>query len=431
MNIKRARGGLAVEYWERVLGRKRYRQLRWWCAAATGVGLADQIPLLAPRFAPRVADEAEVAFPDLHEARGAVHVHTTYSDGAGSYPAVIAAAAVAGLTFLLTADHATLAPVVDGWAGYHHGCLVLAGLEVRFQEGYLLGFGLPADFTAEPLEGETPRVWLDRVRAAGGWSVVALAGDPRHEWSDWTLDNFDGIEVMNLSSLARRRCNLPTVALAALRYFGRNPMSAMRLVAVRPARELAIWDRLLSRRRVMGIASVDAHARLRVGKRDLGLPRYSESFAAVQTHLLLRRPLIGCASADSDLLYAALRAGQGFMAYDCLHDARGFRWAACAGGRWALPGGTIADAPDLTFYVRSPAPRVVARLLRDGQVVATAAGPTAALPACGPGVYRLEVMLFGRRSGAYCWGARPWIFTNPIYVLPGDLSFGRMRPRAW
>jgi hypothetical protein len=73
----------------------------------------------------------------------------------------------------------------------------------------------------------------------------------------------------------------------------------------------------------------------------------------------------------------------------------------------------------------------VVRKLRDGQVVATAARPTAALPASGPGVYRLEVMLFGRRSGAYCWGARPWIFTNPIYVLPGDLSFGRMRPRAW
>jgi len=85
----------------------------------------------------------------------------------------------------------------------------------------------------------------------------------------------------------------------------------------------------------------------------------------------------------------------------------------------------------LAVQIPRLAPRVVARLLRDGQVVATAAGPTAALPACGPGVYRLEVMLFGRRSGAYCWGARPWIFTNPIYVLPGDLSFGRMRPRAW
>lgn len=88
---------------EQMLGRRRYRRLRWWCAAASGVGLAEQIRSRAPRIASPAQVVAESHLPALHEVRGAIHAHTTYSDGAGGFPEIIAAARLAGLDFLLTA----------------------------------------------------------------------------------------------------------------------------------------------------------------------------------------------------------------------------------------------------------------------------------------------------------------------------------------
>ena len=35
-----------------------------------------------------------------------------------------------------------------------------------------------------------------------------------------------------------------------------------------------------------------------------------------------------------------------------------------------------------------------------------------------PGVYRVEVYLYKHRLGNLCLSAKPWIFSNPIYVQP-------------
>src|SRR5262245_54285011 len=87
---------------EQVLGRKRYRQMRWWCSAAMGTSLADQLGSYAPRFARPAEAESSWTAPGLYEVRGAIHIHTTYSDGAGDFPTVIAAAIDADLDFLIT-----------------------------------------------------------------------------------------------------------------------------------------------------------------------------------------------------------------------------------------------------------------------------------------------------------------------------------------
>ena len=47
---------------------------------------------------------------------GAIHVHTTYSDGSGTVPEVAAAAQEAGLAFVILSDHDTLKALEEGWA---------------------------------------------------------------------------------------------------------------------------------------------------------------------------------------------------------------------------------------------------------------------------------------------------------------------------
>ncbi|HEX6738539.1 MAG TPA: PHP domain-containing protein, partial [Vicinamibacteria bacterium] len=73
-------------------------------------------------------------------AAGAVHVHTTLSDGGGGPEEVAAAARRAGLAFVALTDHNN----VDAkpFEGYHEGVLVLVGSEISTTAGHLLALGI-------------------------------------------------------------------------------------------------------------------------------------------------------------------------------------------------------------------------------------------------------------------------------------------------
>ncbi len=63
--------------------------------------------------------------------------------------------------------------------------------------------------------------------------------------------------------------------------------------------------------------------------------------------------------------------------------------------------------------------RQLIRLLRNGRVVAATAADRQerfTFTATEPGAYRIEVYRYARRVGPFIFGARPWIFSNPIYV---------------
>ena len=94
-------------------------------AAAAAVGLG------AWALAARPLDTATAHRPPppgrWTEVVGAVHVHTTHSDGAGSVQHVAAAARRAGLDFVVVTDHNTFgAKPAEGYAG---DLLLIVGTE--------------------------------------------------------------------------------------------------------------------------------------------------------------------------------------------------------------------------------------------------------------------------------------------------------------
>jgi hypothetical protein len=58
---------------------------------------------------------------EWRDLAGAVHVHSTYSDGAGDVPTVMEAARRAGVDWLLLSDHNTQRPLRDGWQERYEG----------------------------------------------------------------------------------------------------------------------------------------------------------------------------------------------------------------------------------------------------------------------------------------------------------------------
>ena len=127
-------------------------------------------------------------------ARGSFHIHTDRSDGSGSPDAVAAAAARAGLQFIVLTDHGDGTREPDA-PQYRSGVLVIDAVELSTQAGHYIAIGLPR--ASYPLRGDARDVAAD-VRRLGGFGIVAHPHSAKSglRWHDWEA-NFDGMEWLN------------------------------------------------------------------------------------------------------------------------------------------------------------------------------------------------------------------------------------------
>jgi hypothetical protein len=375
--------------------------------------------------------EARRGWRDL---AGAVHVHSTYSDGAGDVPTVMEAARKAGMDWVLLTDHNSHQPKRDGWEEKYAGTppLLLIGTEVTVEYGaFLLALDLPPEWETAP--GQKPQTVVNDVLARGGLPLVSLPFDVKHPWRDWNVTGCAGLEVINLSTVARRHINLFSAAWLVPLYRRKGALAALRALVTRPDQSLATWDRLTSGGRpFVGVAALDAHALMKIGREKYPLPSYEDSFRACCTHVLVKG-MWDEATADARraAIYESLRAGCCYLSYDCLGDPKGFSFTAVPDkgeGAGARMGETVSLRSGAWWLWASLPPakgqKTLVRLLHDGRVVAAGEGGVS-FCATRPGAYRVEVF----RVAGHAWGwygnARPWIFSNPIYVGPeGDNDAG-------
>ncbi|MDQ3417807.1 MAG: hypothetical protein M3541_03345, partial [Acidobacteriota bacterium] len=250
--------------------------------------------------------------------RGAYHVHTTTSDGSGDRAAVAAAAARAGLQFVIFTDHG------DGSRPnpppeYVQGVLCLDGVEVSTNGGHYVAIDMPA--APYPLGGDAAAV-VEDVARLGGFGIAAHPHHPRPElaWSDWSAP-IQGIEWINLDSEWRDEGTLRLVRLP-LDYLVR-PAAAIASLLDRPVATLRQWDALERSGSITALAAADAHG---AGRRNgegraakLGVgPSYESSFRTLSNTVLVERPLDGTASSDARLVFDAIRQGSVYSTIDAI-----------------------------------------------------------------------------------------------------------------
>ena len=80
----------------------------------------------------------------MYEYVGAIHIHSTYSDGTGEIPDIARAASEVGLDFIMLSDHNSLKAKKDGWEGWRDDVMVLIGYEIndRDDRNHYLACGL-------------------------------------------------------------------------------------------------------------------------------------------------------------------------------------------------------------------------------------------------------------------------------------------------
>jgi len=346
-----------------------------------------------------------------HGLRGNLHIHTTSSDGAASHEEVGRIAAKAGLDFIVITDHNRFLPQHEGWI---ERTLVLVGEEIhdpnrKPQSSHLLCFQIREDVAPHAAD---PQAVIDAVSAQGGFTFLAhpferdapeFLREPNISWRDWDVEGYAGIELWNYMSEFKAR--IKGRASAILYAFVPD------LAGLGPFSEtLAKWDELLQSRPVAALGGSDAHAgTYHLGPLSRQVQPYEYLFRGVNTHLLSLEPLTGEVEHDKAALYAALRSGQGFVAYERPGPAAGFTFWAQSGATDATMGQTLRAEGTIEF--RAVAPQICRlRLLRDGQTIAQARSDRLTLVTDRPGVYRVEA--YRRHAGRW----RGWIWSNPIYV---------------
>lgn len=355
--------------------------------------------------------------PPAATVRGAFHIHSNRSDGSGSVAAIAAAAARAGLQFIILTDHGDGTRSPDAPV-YRSGVLTIDGVELNTTGGHYAAIGLPA--SPYPLAG-TPDDVIEDVHRLGGFGTATHPGSPRSSlsWQDWD-SAFDGLEWINGDSEWRDEPRLP-IARALITYLLRAPQSLATLLD-RPDSVLTRWDALAVHRKIVGLAGIDAHARLGFQQRTdpdaaaihVPLPGYEASLRALSNHVVLDAPFSGDAAPDARNLIDAIRSGHIYSVIDALATPGSLSFTATSGSQSAGIGDTLAIASDVLLHAAANAPPgTTLVLLRNGERVHEVTdGPLEMNGGKDPGVYRIEAYTTGAPGGPTV----PWIVSNPIYV---------------
>ena len=310
--------------------------------------------------------------------RGVLHIHTNRSDGQATPDVIAAAAARAGLKFLVFTDHGDASRAPDSPV-YRSGVLCLDGVEISTAGGHYIAIGMGA--APYPLAGESRDV-VEDVHRLGGFGIAAHPNSPKDElrWGDWETP-IDGLELINLDTSwrvqmaggARGKFHL----LRALLAYPIRPGETIASVLTHSSDLVGRWNAAAAQQRVVGLAGVDAHAKLSLIESNAGdsrlslpFPGYEASFRVLSVHVRLPAPLTGNADTDATALLSGIREGELYIAIDAWAAPPAFEFTATNRTGSARQGDALAIGGPVSLQIRSNQPAsFVTRVWRDGEIL--------------------------------------------------------------
>ncbi|MBM7569246.1 CehA/McbA family metallohydrolase [Paenibacillus sacheonensis] len=293
------------------------------------------------------------------------HTHSRYSDGSGSINDNATVARNKGLDFLTATDHNSIKQKDDVLKENRPDFVELLGEEITTGGGHSLAYDISSLINwAQPAQG-----YIDETRANNdgqGMHFIAHPFYPGLEWDDWSVKNYNGIEVWN----------------------GFYPPK-------HPVNDSAFkkWDELnVQGRHLIGLANSDAHNPGKVG--DPHIKAYMDKLSKEDVYKAIRSGMLYGTNGDIDLGFT-LNGKQ--IGTDVTVDAAGGQATIVLSG--SAPGGLTT-----------------ARLMKNGVLLQEFKGLTGTSwtqtvqDNAKPGdFYRMEIEGTGGK----------FAFSNPIWVTDG------------
>ncbi len=341
---------------------------------------------------------------DYFQYSGAVHIHTTESDGTKIVEDVIAIGKDTKLDFMMFADHMTLSNRENGHEGLYGDMLVVIGYEHNDEadEHHYLLF-------------DSPKVYPNEMKAAE--YVTAGATDkalgilahpdeirtnleqyPPYPWRDWNAVGFNGIEIWNQMSEWMEK----------LTRYNKLPMSlSPRKSMVGPTdRILKIWDEYNIKEKMVGIAGVDAHAfPVHIGPLKIEIFPYKVHFKCLRTHVILPEKMSNDFKVAKKQLYDAIFDCRVYISNTRWGNADKFEFYAQNNSEKVISGGTLSSTENGKLISKLPSKATI-KLIHNGRYILETETDYFEYANLQSGVYRIEA-----------WkGKRGWIFSNHIRV---------------
>jgi len=344
-------------------------------------------------------------------SKGVFHVHSTFSDGKGDLEEITTTAAAGELDFVVLTDHGL--PNLDSanatqWV---NGVLVVGGSEIDVNSAHMAaaGFSPPTSYRYPP----EPEEAIDEVNRHHGISFIAHPFYRGNPWTDWSVKNHTGIELINAHTAA----SLPRFSRFFLipRYLAR-PEFALLTTLEYPKGNVVVWEEMNKNGRYSGIFALDAHARMSVGfGHYIHLPRYAEMFGVLNVYVKHNEMLDDDAVSAAASLVASMRAGSFFNCIEGIAPANGFDtfFETDAGVRVEMGGESTSHSGRLV--IRKPfdfATDVVVK--RNGDTYSeyrnnSESNLTVSISEAG--TYRIEVY-----ASTSTFDDLPWIMSNPFFL---------------
>ena len=341
---------------------------------------------------------------DWYNYSGAIHMHTTESDGTKPLEEVVAIGQRCGLDFMLFTDHMTLSLRDAGKEGYYGKTLAIIGYEHNDPDdkNHYLIFNSPKVYD----EKLSVKQYVSAAAADNAIGIMAhpdeirdkLVEYPPYQWTDWSVEGFTGIELWNQMSEWMEK----------LTRFNKLMMSfSPRKSMIGPTqRILNKWDELNMKRKVVGVAGVDAHAfPVKAGPFTVEIFPYKVHFRSLRTHILLPHKLSEDFKEAKQQLFSAIRDARVFFSNIRWGEADEFEFYGVQGATKVVSGGSLPSADGAGLIVKLPAKATV-HLIHNGNKILTTETASLEYTINQPGIYRVE-----------CWrGDRGWIFSNHIRI---------------
>ncbi len=148
----------------------------------------------------------------MFEYSGAIHMHSTFSDGTGTIPEIMRYANETDLDFAILTDHNNMKAKDEGFERWHNNSMLIVGYEMNDlqNKNHYLTLGLEKVIGSyEKLDdGElgsilSAKEYVKKVNDNGGFGFTAHPDEkrdfpdhPSYPWKAWDSD-ITGIEIWN------------------------------------------------------------------------------------------------------------------------------------------------------------------------------------------------------------------------------------------
>ena len=338
--------------------------------------------------------------------KGAIHIHSVFSDGTGTIDEISRAAKEAGLDWIIITDHNK----IGFEQGIYNGVYVLAGEEISpsSQSNHCMAFGIKEQID----KTEKPWEFLYEIKKQNGLSCICHPHEslerqndyPPIRWEHSDSKMVDGVEIWNYFSNWTNLYNDRNILTQAYYYLFGNFMKN------EPLKEtLEMWDRLNQgiRECKFAIGGIDAHA-IKYKKFFFSFPvyPYSRLFKTVINVIPLKEKLPRNFEKAEEIILNSIKEGRHFI----LDQRRGKDCEIyfCAHNKlFSAPCGDCIELDeDSEISVILPKKAEI-RLIKDGELYKSEKAKRTDFKINSEGKYRIEIYI----------NSNAWVFSNPITYI--------------